>query len=752
MCGKQLTRSGIVCILTLEETFAAAIKHEVFAQQPQIAFTSNKSKELMRKNLWLYMFNGTLLPRDANPEILDIINGMIEFLRGYSSKASTLDDKTLREILCKAVSKTISMSELGFELGFWHDENRHEPILDYMGRYPRPLRGIFNTNGTIDTYCLLAAAAAIGDDSLLRKILAQLEHSSNYGKSIFGDILTNSFSFDCPEVLAAFSDYLDSLASSEPRLLTPVDQRQRSRASELLCLELFSWDIVIKQAMEMKRSPWVKLLLEFILKYFPGKSSGNCWKFRGVLQFAIDKCDSAVVLNYLDSGSDLTTDRFSLEVGLFENICKKHDEHVALRVAKLLSVDVDYIWRNSTTLTIAVKHGTASMVAALLDAGARVNGRPAKCVLHSSKMRPVVVPIDEAIKRGKTDIIKILLDHDADVKHVNVDHRTKAVYDMLREAKMKQTGKFVPPYKEKCRRTKVQSPIVQSRSPLVVPGQQTPAAPPLSVVSYRHHPVVPSQLALPDYGPSATTSCGITSSYMDYGGYAGDRLRAVVNPTRAYPTSHTEGFIWQNRFAQPPAALPGYVHSAPDSRQIGPTYTRTPNYPEDSSYYPRSNPGMVHAASIHTQEELMTRNRSEQQGFPAHVHSGLQQRSSDPQGYNLSNTQPAPSDYHSRDRMFVSFTPSSRPPAGRFSVPPEYPLLTPASRQALAPNANMAGYGGGSGSPFNNPSAGPARYTFRPIPGTYTVQDDYNSFDDFFAGAPEEDGRVWEGEDHGLGR
>lgn len=678
-------------MLILIGTFATTISHEIFAQQPQDAFSSAQSKQFMRKNFWLYLFNGSQLPRDANPEILDTINAMIEYLRKRSSKAAALNDKTLREILCKAASRTVSLSELGFKLGLWQsEEDRHEPALEYMRSYSRPVRGISASNGSFDIQCILAAVSAIGDDSLLKKILAR--HKRIYhGRSVFGDIITNSFVFNCPGTLAAFSEYLDGLAPSHSSL----------QASEVQSLMNYPWEKLVIQAMEMRSNSWVKLLLEFFLKHCPSAVFENNRKFSKVLIFAIEHCDSEAVANFLDAGSDLANGDFSLDARQFIYICIRHDEHVVLGVAKLLPPSgVNYVWRNSTPLTHAVKYGRVSAVVALLDEGADVNGRTSPYSLSSSNIRTIVVPIDEAIRRGKVDIIKALLDHNANAKHIRVQHRTKVVYNLLREAKMKQTGKYVPTYKEKYKKAKAPSPAIQL--PSTVSDQNHSVAQAPSVLPYRQHPIAQNQLALPDHGPPAVAAGFTTSSYASTGIYAGGRVHLPSNPPRSYTASPMEGVITQNPFAQRPSVLPGYLHSTPTARQSTSSFIGGPTY-ADTSYYSRNNLAMFYPAS--PQDEVLTENPFAQ---PPSVLSGDRQSTvqhqSVLQGYRLSNVQ-LPSTlpgYYNQTPGSRQFTQSSLPPASLFSVHPGYSHLPPASRQLSTSYTGTTGYTGGH--PFENPA------------------------------------------------
>lgn len=451
-------------LLTSIGTFYNAIKREIFRQQPQTAFRSEKDKHLLRKGFWLYLFYASISLRDAQPAIPDAINGMIKYLVENSDKTAAIPDKTLREIICRAVAKHVSMVELGFPA--WDHERDHEQFLAmrcYQHHTPQILLALlaprlFSTDGSINPHYLLGAAAAIEDIPLLLEILRRdKEPLSLRNYPIFGDIILNSFVFGRSEVLAAFSDWIDGLSWSECYLVIEDVARYPLRT-------------MLEENLKTKNDVWLKLLLKFIGECARhGSDQSYALKrfnrlFTDMLNFAVEHCDSAAVVNFLDAASGLKDDNyFHLKIGEFEQICRRHDEHVVVRVAELLSPDAEYIWRNHTTLTSAVNYGNEAIVAALIDAGADVNRSAAKLNVSLVKIREIVRPIDEAIKRGNADIVKVLLERGAKADDVELGHRSASVYNLLREAKMKETGKIFPTHDEHLQAIKEQRAVIKKR-------------------------------------------------------------------------------------------------------------------------------------------------------------------------------------------------------------------------------------------------------------------------------------------------
>jgi hypothetical protein len=570
-------------------TFNNYIQENIFSKQTQDAFATDSSKKLLRKTFWLYLFHRTLVPLDADPLIPTAINAMISYLQDHRSEGPALLEKEMREILCKTVGKSTSMDELGFELGGWgNEENRHEPAI--LGSYHRILPGQDVGHRILDPAFLAAAAAAIGDVALMEEALSNLDSTlvHAFRQSLFGDIIANSVAFDHPEVLEAFSNFLDRL-HRQPQV--------RLNAS----VSHYNWELLVIDSIKKGADLWVKQLLEFALKHC--SRSHNGWKFCQALVFAIDNCNGSMIINLLDSGKALVESgtQFNLDVGKFARACAWHDEDVVLPMAKLLEGGVNHIWRNSTVLTLAVQHGRASTVAALVDAGAWVDGRSSSMFQGTSKFRTIVVPIEEAMKRGNCGTIQALLDRGATVADLKIHSRKRAVYNLLRDAKMMETSEYVPTYAEKYGKAKTQAPdapppsILSDRPHstaiprrLAAPSTSatgyvggsgpSPADPPQPMTS----PLFPLDLGGAHYDISSpslplrlhsTSFIGpIDPSSIDMSGYVRDDYRLPDDPPREYAfviaPPNLGGGIYYESSSHPPRQ-----HSAPFLRPINPSPT-----------------------------------------------------------------------------------------------------------------------------------------------------------------------------------
>jgi hypothetical protein len=474
---------------------------------------------------------------------------MISYLQDHSSEGSALPESRLREILCKAVSKTISMDELGFELGSWrHEESRHEPALKDGYPYTPPRQ--FVVRGLLEPAFLPAAAAAIGDITLMEEALSSAPGPGSagfYGKSLFGDIIANSVAFDHPGVLKAYSDYLDGLSMQlHTWMHAPVSH--------------YNWESLVIHSMKMGSNSWVKLLLDFAHKQC--SRSHHSWKFGLALTFAIDNCTSSTTLNLLDSASALveSNDHLYLDIGQFTRACARHNEGVVLRIANLLEGGVNHIWRNSTVLTLAVQHGSASVVAALVDAGAWVDGRSSSVFQGTSKFRTIVVPIEEAMKRGKCEIIQALLDRGATVTDLEIHSRKMAVYNVLRDAKMMETSEYVPTYAEKYTKTKTQAAV----------------PPPSSILPDPYHPTALSRRLA---APSTSTA-----------GYVRDSAPSPENPPRPMASPLFPLDLGGASYDSFSTSHPRRLYSTPLVGPIDPSSIDTTGYVRDSDLSPDDPP------------------------------------------------------------------------------------------------------------------------------------------------------------------
>ncbi|KAL1600543.1 hypothetical protein SLS60_006929 [Paraconiothyrium brasiliense] len=433
-------------------TFAAEIEYDIFAMQTQDAFASDPSRLFMRKHLWRYLFYRTKSILDADATVPDIINATISYLQGYGSEGSNQTSDQLREALCKAVGHTVSMQHLGFKLGDWSPYEMYETHT-ILPSWHLKLPG---DSELMLPHCKLAMAAATGNMALSKDVLSGKPRVNPFEITIFGNAVTNSFEFDHPAIFDAIAAHVEELAQQSGRYLGSYT---------------FRWEDNLKEAMRTASISWIRRIIEFVGKPFFMYSSGS---FQTLLHRAIIRCNSQTAITFLDA-TNTTTTRLRLDAYVFKYACKHHSTDVVMRLLNISYHGANSLWRNSSPLTIAVNFGTADTVTAILDAGAVVDGIASRLYDEGSKYRTKVVPIEEAMKRGNRDIIQILLSRGAKVEGLEVANRKKAVYNLLRDAKMKETGKHVPTYSEKYSKVKQQDPAPVhrfQRSPAPTPARQ----------------------------------------------------------------------------------------------------------------------------------------------------------------------------------------------------------------------------------------------------------------------------------------
>ncbi|KAJ4360783.1 uncharacterized protein N0V89_001350 [Didymosphaeria variabile] len=411
--------------------------------QTQDAFTSDVSLLLMRNNLWRYLFYRTKSILDADAAVPDIINAMITYLQEYGSEGSDQTSDQLREALCKAVGRNVSMKDLGFDLGRWlYSESKLETSRGM--EYPDPIR-LPEKDELMLPHYKLAMAAATGNMALLNNVLSEDNRVDPFKVSIFGNAVTNSFAFNQPLIFDAIATYLEGL---------------HSELKKVLHIYTFLWEKHLKEAMRTASQSWVRRIMNLVRKPYMRYSSGN---FQNLLYRAIKDCSSEIAITFLDA-SNTRSIYLRLDAYVFKHACKHHSTDVVMRLLNIPSHGANSLWRNSSPLTIAINYGTANTVAAILGAGAVVDGIASRLYQDGSRFRTKVIPIEEAMKRGRLDIVQTLLNRGAKVGDLEVANRKKAVYNLLRDAKMKETGKHVPTYSEKYSKFKTQVPAPKDRS------------------------------------------------------------------------------------------------------------------------------------------------------------------------------------------------------------------------------------------------------------------------------------------------
>lgn len=404
-------------------SFAAEIEHQIFAKQPPNSFKSGPSKRLLQKNMWLYLFYHSKNLFDADPNLPTQINQIMRLLNRLGTPDPALEPDKLREILCKAAGR----------------DEPHRFLHVLYPTYSRQTKLVMARMASLK----LSIFAAIGDIKHLENTLRSLNENDLLVTSTFGNFFSNALEFDQPHVLTTISAHLSKLG--------PIIYESLNLGSSMLKICYNS----LKAQMVLGNETGVIHLLDFLRNHHRAVFSfARC---QNPVMDAMKGGNSNVVrslLEYLNS-DPATVHQFCLWVSDFEEICRhfKRDYHSSvdnvLTVLIQSGMGIDHVWARWTPLTIAIQFSTPELVAGLLDAGANVNGMPPRKV-NRSDVRDYshLIPIELAMKRPYVETVKKLLDHGASVRNVKIASRNKAIYNMVRDAKMKETSNYVSTFAE----------------------------------------------------------------------------------------------------------------------------------------------------------------------------------------------------------------------------------------------------------------------------------------------------------------
>ncbi|KAL1606456.1 hypothetical protein SLS60_003860 [Paraconiothyrium brasiliense] len=417
-------------------TFAAEIEYDIFAKQCKEAFEGTNNYTILLKKIWLYLFYQSKFRNPEHP-LCNAINNMITFLGDEMAITTEAGLLSLREALCKAASVTMDTRHL--------PKYRGQLLARVLGFKTKSVWNVHEmmkaqVSTTTHYQSKLGAASAVGNIKMVKTLL--LENRPNTAEcfvdnSIFGNPIHNAVALGNIEMLTAISESLKAIPRAE-----------FYSSGDLGSYMSMNFTRALQKAANANRLDMVQILFDMHharLRIEPSV-------FTSWVTIALRSCNDKL----LDMVFDVkfpTDQKIKIELEVFQLACEASNANAVAKLIRHPAMGPNHVWRTSTPLLVAVKEGSAEVVQSVLRSGAVVNGVPVLKYRYSEPFYETVKPIAVAMNRGNTEVIQVLLDNGAQLRGLIVASENKAVYNMLREAKMQATGTYVPTYAWKYRKS-----------------------------------------------------------------------------------------------------------------------------------------------------------------------------------------------------------------------------------------------------------------------------------------------------------
>ncbi|KAF2249501.1 hypothetical protein BU26DRAFT_551198 [Trematosphaeria pertusa] len=378
-------------------TFAAEIKHDIFANQPKDAFRDSRSRRVLAEELPLYLSNRTKKLLDAENALPEKVKGMVGNLTNILDVGDQADSQKQHytETLCKAV-----LREWGFSAVF--------AIIGMDGDNDRSLSLGISLQRDLDFEEDIAAFAAIGEHDIVRRLLPRFTQTSE--SPTFGNPLANAALMGHGNVITVISDYLQRA-------------KKETTSNYAFLLDRF-WDgklaYIINTTIKSGRTDILDQLLAMYKTHHghPDKSFYNRW-----LRTAVDSGNA----QFVDRILRITIrSKPKVLVKTFEAACELKNADVVAMLLGTSRMHPDQAFLLFSPLAAAIRLGDESVVTTVLDAGANVNG-----VSFEGKHYPA---LQVAVDLNEASIVKIMLDRGAILDGIQVPENMVAIRKLFADA------------------------------------------------------------------------------------------------------------------------------------------------------------------------------------------------------------------------------------------------------------------------------------------------------------------------------
>jgi hypothetical protein len=404
-----VTEEGVTAAWKLRGTcrvFAKEITHEIFAKQPLDAFdytiarpaTENQAiKTFGEHTFYKTLFWRTKLPHNVDDFLTHIVKSAMHWL----AQEVDLGTKDEADDCCEQICKAVVVG-IGGSLEAFH-------ALQGKGFHITMRRGIASV---LDSPAKMAIAAAIGNFDLVKRYLPTVNPLNECTGSVFPSTILTAVATRQLNLLNLITDHFHE---NRQKPVNPSCARSSLEAS-------------ITFAMERSDLSFIDAQVNFGIAFF----GRNYYKFKLLLIFAMFS-KKAEVVQYV-MGLELRDKNLQAEQEVFDILCR----HDLPDDAKVLfgpgCLDPNRVFQNKTDLTKACARGIPDMVAAVLDAGGKVDGPVPGMGNFPAPLKPIQV----AVGHNAVEVAELLIRRGANLKGVFFARVDNQAYRVVRETKTKQ--------------------------------------------------------------------------------------------------------------------------------------------------------------------------------------------------------------------------------------------------------------------------------------------------------------------------
>lgn len=397
-------------------TFAAEIKHDLLSNQPK--HIVGLIPGVITANITTYVLAHLNKPADVDNRLLNTIRRMIDYLVSALSIPKGQRKETETRMV-EGLVRVTGPDEVMYMMMGWRRSYRHPAI---------QLRNNPENGADIHHWEKIVAAMSTQAIDLIRPLLAQMPPAIWSPYTTFGE---------GPLVMAVTSKH-DELFDA---VLHHLNNLKKSIKRETLGCYDYNFAEAICSAIRAGNTRFVDELVKFRQTIFRRveKRTYNGWLEIGIEHGNTDVVESILRLN--PSGS-LVNNR------LFTIACRTGN----VDMVNLLLDDEELEINDGTLFTnflcCAIKVSDIPVVAAVLDAGADVNG----AFPRYQRSTKTVSPMEVALNRNSKELLELLMSRGATMPPRARWPKTKMLYTMIREVAIANGATDIPAYSISLRR------------------------------------------------------------------------------------------------------------------------------------------------------------------------------------------------------------------------------------------------------------------------------------------------------------
>jgi hypothetical protein len=372
-------------------TFDQEISENILAIQPQAKFSSPYGYDLLGhpENMKHYLAYHVKNPRDVLPELPAKIQKMVAYITKELQDTDHLKGRNILLEVCAGVAYTFRQHwRDGWYMLLWRDDGLSSQS---YGRIFNDLCRKRLADGT-EMHDRLIAAASVGAYDVVAELL--LHAPASLPQGIFKEPMAAAVLLDDRKMLDVMIGVLDRHSSKTFKKTEVLSETSP-----------YSMLFAMREAILKKSVGMVDLLIGYLHRFMtlPDKKH-----YRGWIDLAISLPSNDALKSLLQAVPQ--TKPFHIKPTIFAHGCRSHSSDIVKTLLEHGDIQLDSSSTSMSTLVIAIRFGTISIICAVVEAGADID---MVMDVHRFKYRTTITPLEYAIHLKHTEAMTYLVERGA---------------------------------------------------------------------------------------------------------------------------------------------------------------------------------------------------------------------------------------------------------------------------------------------------------------------------------------------------